>query len=173
MERGLSGRFEHQARHNLRNAEDQLRAHEGEDETLKRAGLQDAQQFIEETQLLNLSIAQGFSLCEEQARKYVAAGASESARWLYTFLAYLYRNHGHLSNTLRCASEACEQRRKGSAYSGGLAESLILLAECHAKLGAKKEALDECYEVIQDVNPLEWEELGRPVCLARCEATSL
>jgi len=156
LELGLSPEFEHQARHNLRNAEYQLRARQGENEKLKPAGLKDAQEFIEETQLLNLSIAQGFSLCEEQARKYMAIGASESAGWLYTFLAYIYRSHGHVSNTLRCASEACAQYRKGSDHPAGLAESLILLADCHAKVGETQEARKECHEVIGGVNPQVW-----------------
>lgn len=156
LECGLSVELEHQARHNLKNAEYRLRARQGESEKLKRAGLKDAQAFIEETQLQNLSISQGFSLTEDQARKYVAIGASENAGLLYTFLAYMYRSHGHLSNTLRCASEACAQYKKGLVYPASLAESLILLAECQAKVGELREARKECYEVIREVNPQEW-----------------
>lgn len=156
LECGLSGELGHQAQHNLTNIEHRLSAKQGESEKLKLTGLKNAQEFIEETQLQNLSIAQGFSLTEDQARKYVAAGASESAGWLYSFLAYMYRSHGHFSNTLRCASEACTQYRKESVNPTELAEPLILLAECHAKVGEKKEALQECYEVIRETNTQEW-----------------
>jgi tetratricopeptide (TPR) repeat protein/CHAT domain-containing protein len=155
LECGLSPELQHQARHNLGNAEHELRAGLEESEKLKRGGLKSAREFIEETQLLNLSIAQGFALCEEQGTKYAVIGAHENAGWLYIFLAYLYRSHGHLSNTLRCAFEACAQRRKVGSPAG-LAESLILLAEGHAKVGELKEALDECHEVIRSVNPQAW-----------------